>query len=153
MKSVIRARDLVIQFKVWENLPVRLNDLCDRLRLKVYEAPAHTIQGAFIHVENTKAVLLSNEVTREDQRYILAHEIGHYVLDHKPISFYGSRLDPKKEDQADQFARELLMPIRAVKGITNIASDLEEMSGIFRVRPHIMATRLYELGIPYEHLI
>jgi Zn-dependent peptidase ImmA (M78 family) len=52
-------------------------------------------------------------VTRK--RFSLAHEIGHFALNHGPLSFLSNFIDArdiKQEREANKFASELLMPKR-----------------------------------------
>lgn len=88
------------------------------------------------------------------QRFTIAHELGHYVLQHEdaprdyPSQFSSSVGDPK-ERAANQFAAELLMPASAVRKVVESGrmQHVEELAQAFQVSPVAMNYRLTNLNL------
>lgn len=76
-----------------------------------------------------------DEVILKKSRFIIAHEYGHYIL-HKPEDqpIYARRdtihTKELKEQEADYFARSILMPAKPFLKITEIMEDLREETGM-----------------------
>jgi len=88
------------------------------------------------------------------QRFTIAHELGHHILDHGPcpradISYKNN--DPK-ETAANAFAAALLMPADMVKTCreNNPEMTLADLSDKFHVSTTAMTYRLENLKIPCE---
>jgi Zn-dependent peptidase ImmA (M78 family)/transcriptional regulator with XRE-family HTH domain len=100
------------------------------------------------------------------QRFSVAHEIAHLLLDQEEIIFhahYFRRQSEQKEIDADAFAAELLIPRSLLKQSVenlNITKSIEEsvflLSHLYQVSFQAMATRLYNLDLitraSYNHL-
>lgn len=88
------------------------------------------------------------------QRFTVAHELGHYALNHGDAfrddanSFSSRNRDPK-ERQANQFAAELLMPESAIRKVISSGTieDADELAAIFNVSKVAMAYRVTNLGL------
>lgn len=88
------------------------------------------------------------------QRFTVAHELGHYALNHGSAfrddasSFSSGNRDPK-ERQANQFAAELLMPKDALVRIVQSGkfAHVEELASIFNVSKVAMSYRVGNLGL------
>jgi Zn-dependent peptidase ImmA (M78 family) len=70
------------------------------------------------------------------RRFSLAHELGHIVLGHSGMLF--QRIDEENikeelEREADEFAGELLMPIRMFKACFELDPNLDTIAGLFAV--------------------
>jgi Zn-dependent peptidase ImmA (M78 family)/transcriptional regulator with XRE-family HTH domain len=72
------------------------------------DAPTHKFSGASMLLENANHLLFVNANTPADRlRFTLAHELGHVVMHRLPT--------PNLESEADDFAREFLMPTNEIK--------------------------------------
>lgn len=106
--------------------------------------------------KNKKIVYLNADDSSARQNFTLAHELAHYFLDHNPDE-YGvykrnslySEKKPEKEQEADLFAAELLMPksmiVRAQKDYGLSDNDSTALSTLFGVSPPAMKYRLRSL--------
>ena len=101
----------------------------------------------------TRAVI---EVAADDhphrQRFTLAHELGHYVLDHSPLFTDAEPRDfgnPKgvNEQEANHFAASLLMPAEWVRQDWAKLRDAARMATLYRTSPESMWYRLQELKL------
>lgn len=93
------------------------------------------------------------------QRFTVAHELGHHVLEHTQdgeyhrdnIGNYSTGILDYREIEANQFAAELLMPEDAIRQLVSsegINSTLR-LANIFNVSEAAMYWRLKKLGMAY----
>lgn len=99
-----------------------------------------------------------NPVTR--QRFTIAHELGHYLY-HKDLigsgvdddrayrstsrgRYFNTRIGPREETAANQFAANLLMPWRLIEELRGEGLTRGQMAGRLLVSEHAMAIRLGE---------
>ena len=86
------------------------------------------------------------------KRFTVAHELGHYVLDHNPVLTEAEPRDfgnPKSvnEKEANHFAAALLMPEEWVRQDWQNLQDAERMANLYRTSPEAMWYRLMELKL------
>lgn len=142
------AWQILIKNKV-SSLPVSVDKICrsEGLRLLSYAKGAKIIQklkleenaegndafsfGRMIFYDQTKSI--------ERQRFSIAHELGHYVLDD------GTDGD-EREREADIFASRLLAPLCVLHYIgVSSASEISELCKISRSAADIRMRRLIEI--------
>ncbi len=80
-------------------------------------------------------------------RYVLAHELGHICLSHNKEREHVLRwgtISNNLEWEADEFASEILMPTRAIEGMTmlGIASRFKVSPGFARQRVSVIKKRM-----------
>ena len=89
------------------------------------------------------------------RRFTIAHEIGHFVL-HKDLigdgiaddGLYRSGLSGSIEQEANQFAADLLMPWHLMNvAMTKGYKDIATLAKAFQVSKYAMSIRL---GVPFE---
>ena len=118
------------------------------------------ILGAIIAKGDDLAILYKSDDLVNDRRFTIAHEIAHSCLHMNPdnqfhIEFLTDPQDERekeKEQQADRFARRLLVPADSlwkVIGDTMRVSPktVSTLSTLFMVSEEVMWTRLQELEI------
>lgn len=119
---------------------------------------------------NTIRVNINHHIHR--QRFTLAHELGHYLLDHKGnlyrtlnFDIYTDDRDYQNELEANDFAAKILMPLKLINEYIekfrndhnlessdvidgkNLENLLDEFSFKFRVSKISLERRLKDLGI------
>jgi Zn-dependent peptidase ImmA (M78 family) len=104
-------------------IPVDLNKICKILDIEVVVTYLNDAYG-YLFVGRGKKIIFINEIiaNTEKERFTIAHELGHYILGHNMTAFckyteldYKSKnIASKKEQEADSFASELLMPSRYI---------------------------------------
>ena len=110
----VEARRLLSRCNV-QKPPISLSSICDHLDIVLAEHTLGSRDAALMNSQLTDTVLIMvnpNKI-RHRQRFSIAHEIGHYVLEHQSVAFSGGdgyMQTPEEERQADIFAAELLMP-------------------------------------------
>lgn len=114
--------------------------------------------------EKTKKILISNELKYPAARFIIAHELGHYVLhyDRNDMSKQKGKVffhvdthenKAKEEQEADYFAACLLMPQKTFKNkYEELNAKMENgnvvvnmLSQIFIVEPNAVSRRIPEV--------
>ncbi len=104
--------------------------------------------GMLIISDSYPAIITVNKKhSPKRQRFTLAHEIGHFVLGHGSsmcnLSFSGSN----KEIAANQFAAELLMPVKDIDKMVQNETNRTIMAGNFGVSRKAMDVRLKSLKL------
>lgn len=97
-------------------------------------------------------IYLNKKKTLQTQRMILAHCLGHYILDHKYLENFPEEnsktllLGDYREIEANIFAHNFVMPEEEVRQYVREVKDVEEQARIFGVSSHIMMKRFKDLG-------
>ncbi|QCT41101.1 ImmA/IrrE family metallo-endopeptidase [Candidatus Saccharibacteria bacterium oral taxon 488] len=114
------------------------------------------VSGFFDSTTRTIYVNVDNSIAR--RTYTVAHELGHYFLEHKPDE-YGlyrrnnsyDEIKEQKEKEADCFAANLLMPENMIRKELReypfLKSSIQLLADRFGVSPSAMAYRLMNLRI------
>jgi len=108
---------------VWRNhggekIPVCLNDIVKALGIETatMEFKPGTDGCSRVSSDGIITIFYNPKVSRARQRFTVAHEIGHIVLDHLPLHGSSSQLSSTcQEQEANAFAGELLLPIKHLK--------------------------------------
>jgi len=104
---------------------------------------------ALLHTDSEGSTLLFDPSNSENRkRFTIAHEIGHFMLDHTQHGWCkkqeGSSRDPK-ESQADEFAGELLMPIKLFKADLNSGMNIDDLAKKYMVSRSAAGVRASKL--------
>lgn len=105
------------------SVPVDLERIAEHLQILIRREAFNGDISGFLFRQNDKAAIVVNRrQSKARQRFTIAHEIGHYLLDHKKNEIHVDRAfvlkfrrgqpagsDPE-EIQANAFAAALLMP-------------------------------------------
>lgn len=154
---MLTAQELLDHF--WDGkLPVQVQHLAKAISIEVV-AGADIEDVGLISVESNKVVAkIKYTVPSTQYRFILAHQIGHYLLGHlhatdkqhrEKLSNFKTGVECKQEKKANDFAIDLLIPKATLKyaigykGYCSIA-DLAILFGVSEV---VMRQRLLDLQI------
>ena len=152
-----RAKEILDRF--WDrSIPVNIQNIAAQMGVVVRFVPQQLLSekdysGKFEYKNNVPICTIRSTDSILRQRFTIAHELGHYVLQHgdsfrdNTKNFSLHNYDPKERD-ANQFAAEILMPKIAVdycieKQNVKTISSLAE---IFQVSTTAMRFRLKNLG-------
>ena len=91
--------------------------------LDIYEEIMYTDWGFTVYYNGKYFIFYNNSIKIGSQRFTIAHEIGHIVLDHFECSDTTTR-----EIEANDFAAKLLMPLDIINGC-KISSN-EELASL-----------------------
>lgn len=101
------------------------------------------------------AVIVNDKHCEVRRRFTIAHEIGHFVLHPDLIGdsigddgLYRSHLPHIREEEANRFAANLLMPTELIEKAEAAGVDtIPDLARIFEVSRSTMSARL---GVPFE---
>ena len=94
-------------------------------------------------VDGIPRIWLRDEDPPERQRFTLAHELGHILLHHVAVPFRDDTFTGSpKENEANRFAFELLMPLHLLRGAAFRQTDTAQMAQVFKVPEGMMRQRL-----------
>ena len=127
--------------------PVNLRIICDHLGIEVYAMPC----TAFCAVlsprrDGTWVMLVNSRLGPGRFRFSIAHELGHYLLRHRPVEHIDGERNPQQERQADVFAAELLLPEEYLRADLETRT-LPELAERYRVSRQALSIRLKNLGL------
>ncbi|MCK4592582.1 ImmA/IrrE family metallo-endopeptidase [Candidatus Parcubacteria bacterium] len=99
-----------------KKIPIQLNDIIQKLGIKI-KSENLTIDGITRTSNNGICfILYSKNISVVRQRFTVAHEIGHIVLEHTSIFDDCDQFSEKSQNkEADSFAGELLVPSSDIK--------------------------------------
>ena len=89
-------------------------EICDLLNIKIMRWPLGNMRGYFYQNENGKVIVLNNSLEQYAEKFVCAHELGHYIL-HGGLNrvFLDSQTflnTAKCEKEANAFAMLFLYP-------------------------------------------
>ncbi len=146
-----RAKEVVERFGL-SGPPVPLAEICRALGIAVYVRPFEYVAGVFINDDVFPVIIVNSGERRVRQRFTIAHELGHYFVDHGHQSFAEPGGGSRRERDAERFAACLLMPAAWVKGYweayaANDENRLAVVADLFEVSPTALKHRISELGL------
>lgn len=105
-------------------------EMAERMGIIVQKNNLGSIRGYYFKKYRIKQIILHNDLSESDERFVLAHEIGHAVL-HEDVNtpfLMGNTLFSKNkfEREANLFAVELLVPDETI--IENPDLTLEQLA-------------------------
>lgn len=154
MSRAVRYAQSVLKH-YWDNqIPIRPENMIKKISdLKLcYEDLPDNISGKVAYDFNIKKYVITvNENHHENrQRFTIAHELGHYALNHgskEDVLYRDGNSDPD-EVEANAFAAEILMPSAIIKHLIfeqNITT-VQELAYKLWVSEQAMLYRLKNLG-------
>lgn len=154
MSRAVRYAQSVLKH-YWDNqIPIRPENMIKKISdLKLcYEDLPDNISGKVAYDFNIKKYVITvNENHHENrQRFTIAHELGHYALNHgskEDVLYRDGSSDPD-EIEANAFATEILMPSAIIKHLIfeqNITT-VQELAHKLWVSEQAMLYRLKNLG-------
>lgn len=108
--AAVAARRLARYFT---KLPISLTALCKRFDIELGFTKLNNINAYYMVNGHRRLIMVNIDHSLQRQRYSIAHELGHAVMRHGPVSFDIELLSSRprwQEVHANIFAAELLMP-------------------------------------------
>jgi Zn-dependent peptidase ImmA (M78 family) len=125
LEAVSEAASIVEDFPVENRTSFDLLRVLNDYDIPVVYRPLNSLLGAAISVGNERGILVTTNRNRQIQRFTLAHELCHILLNHE-LKFdesigYNHRVArsasrPPEESAADMFASKLLAPLNLIVG-------------------------------------
>lgn len=149
------ATSLLLKHWAGRSIPVIPEEIARAEGLSVLHLPdTHLdLSGEYSAAGGTPKIYFNPLEPRVRQRFTIAHELGHHILEHGPryrdtaAILSGRTVDPI-ETSANRFAAELLMPLFALNVLVvdqGIAS-VEQLASSFEVSEAAMTYRLKNTG-------
>ena len=151
MNPQLAARQLLDEVGA-PSVPLDLKRICKSLGIRLYPLDGDGIDAMFLHIPPSPPMITYNANSSSVRcRFSIAHELGHFALSHRPISFsdlFGGDLsrDAGQEREANIFAAELLMP-KVMLSREAHRFTISELTRRYRVSVQAMEIRLRELGL------
>ena len=150
-QSIAAARALLDEY--WDcKIPISPEEFATKLGIRVIQSDDMGSKSGYFDAKS-KTICINRNDCEERQRFTLAHELGHFCLNH------GSSLrdtstanwfmgNSEHERAANQFAAELLMPAIAVKAMIEVRNvkDPVALRKAFGVSSQALFYRLKNLG-------
>lgn len=149
-----------------DRLPVDLNDICRKLKIRLFSYGAATklieranlqesvrrTDGLTFYWHGTPVILCNETVLPQRAAFTIAHELGHIVLNHvKPGTVTVMNREPHpgdspEETAANQFAARLLAPACVLWAMNvHTTEEIMNLCQISRVAAEFRAQRMAEL--------
>lgn len=153
-----KAHNILAMFKFTEP-PVNVISIAEGLGFKVVPHDFPDTMSATIFLENNiKAIGVNKNHPNVRQSFSIAHELGHYLSGHEDFSYERKTfiekdkryLDPhhRDEEEADEFAAELLMPDFMLKrDVLENKLDISALSKKYEVSEQAMTIQLVNLKL------
>ena len=143
--------------------PINIDDICSQLGFKIAFVELSDKASAAIKIDGEKkAIIVNSKHSKNRQRFSMAHELGHYLGGHEDFDDeQRTHIDPSKkylnpqyrqEEEADEFAAELLMPDFLLKvDVIENKLTLSELATKYKVSEQAMTIQLVNLELPFNH--
>jgi Zn-dependent peptidase ImmA (M78 family)/DNA-binding XRE family transcriptional regulator len=154
------ANELLEKAHVADKAPVDVHSLARRCGVLVLKRPFPDSLSGLIFAHNEGAVIgVNSDHPDTRRRFSVAHELGHYLLDHHELAPDESRLhidiseggtpsfNWRAERAANEFAADLLMPRRLLSREFEHHPKPAVLAGRFEVSELAMGYRLVNLGL------
>jgi Zn-dependent peptidase ImmA (M78 family) len=132
-------------------VPVPIDNIAKHYGFKVVplDQPAEQFSGILHKGKRAIGINKSHHPVR--QRFSLAHELGHFFLDHPTVDEIlpdDLEMIERKtyEAEADEFAGELLVPRELLKELLKQNQDIEFLREQFNVSRHVIVIQLTKHG-------
>ena len=152
-----KAQAIIQMYNIAEP-PIDINYIARKLGFEVLPFDFPETISAVIKIKDLKKIIGVNKkhaLTR--QRFSIAHELGHYLSGHEDHDSENTFIDREKkylnrshrmEEEADEFAAELLMPEGMLKkDFTNGEKNAATLSFKYQVSEQAMLIQLVNLKL------
>lgn len=166
--KVKTAAEKLLKASEVSKAPVSVEELAKQLGITIsYEPFKEDLSGVLVKDKQRTVIGVNSAHPKTRQRFTIAHEIGHFVLNHQGEIFIdktvmkrdgrSSQAIDSHEIEANGFAAEILMPERLLlhsvtrlqqgKSDHSIGTLIAELADEFEVSPQAMEYRLTNLGM------
>lgn len=121
----------------WDlTLPVDIHTIVEKLGIRLYFTEHVDESRAYFNAAGERSIAVNSSLSPQRQRYVIAHELGHHQLGHVVLrgdycDYYGNI--PALEDDAHEFARQLMIPDIALEAVIVNKVEVEKMVNVFDI--------------------
>ncbi len=139
--------------------PISLDLACEKLGFKIVPYDFPESMSALLIIEgNNRVIGVNKNHSSVRQRFSVAHELGHFVSGHEDFNHEEvAHIDREKkylnrfhrmEEEADEFAAELLMPESLLKNdFHTFSREIEDLARKYEVSQQAMTIQLINLRL------
>lgn len=122
------------------DLPINVEEIAEGMGFEIHRLDSMDDNHSAIIMRDTKLIGLNSKHHIHRVRFSLGHELGHYLLGHN--SEEDSMEDEIKifNQEADEFAAELLVPLQLFKELIK-EINIDELSKTFLVSRHVIVIK------------
>lgn len=135
-----------------DSAPIPLEKVAELFSIPVVQYPyfPEGVSGTIINEHDLKVIGVNDNHAQVRQRFTIAHELGHYLMAHDDTKFIDDTFDKpnQKEQEANKFAAELLMPYDFLKKDLEKGNiKIKELAQKYLVSEQSMSIRLLETNL------
>lgn len=112
-------------------------EICSQLNIKIYKSHLKDIKGYFLNISAGISIVVDYNLDAHEERCVIAHELGHVMLHRSSnicyLKNYTYSNTNKLENEANEFAAELLITNEDIKEASEKQFSIEQMACYFEV--------------------
>lgn len=112
-------------------------EICSQLNIKIYKSHLKDIKGYFLNISEGISIVVDYNLDAHEERCVIAHELGHVMLHRSSnicyLKNYTYSNTNKLENEANEFAAELLITNEDIKEASEKQFSIEQMACYFEV--------------------
>lgn len=121
-------------------------ELAESLDITLILTSLGSISGMYKYINRNKTIFLNENLNEYEQRFVLAHEIGHAILHTKSSCFFSNTLNNKlkTEYQANLFAAELLIDLNKIDKLYLQGYSIKQLAAYYNVPVELIEFKFKE---------
>lgn len=121
-------------------------ELAESLDITLILTSLGSISGMYKYINRNKTIFLNESLNEYEQRFVLAHEIGHAILHTKSSCFFSNTLNNKlkTEYQANLFAAELLIDLKEIDKLYLQGYSIKQLAAYYNVPVELIEFKFKE---------
>lgn len=121
-------------------------ELVDCLDITLIITSLGSISGMYKYINRNKTIFLNENLSEYEQRFVLAHEIGHAIMHTKSSCFFSNTLNNKLkiEYQANIFAAELLIDLKDIYELYLEGYSIKQLAAYYNVPVELIEFKFKE---------
>ncbi len=121
-------------------------ELAESLDITLIVTSLGSISGMYKYINRNKTIFLNENLNEYEQRFVLAHEIGHAILHTKSSCFFSNTLNNKLkiEYQANLFAAELLIDLNEIDKLYLQGYSIKQLAAYYNVPVELIEFKFKE---------
>jgi Zn-dependent peptidase ImmA (M78 family) len=112
-------------------------EICSQLNINIYKSHLKDIKGYFLNISEGISIVVDYNLDEHEERCVIAHELGHVMLHRSSnicyLKNYTYSNTNKLENEANEFAAELLITDGEIKEALEKQFSMEQMACYFEV--------------------
>lgn len=121
-------------------------EICSHLNIKIYKSYLKDIKGYFLNIPEGISIVVDYILNENEERCVIAHELGHVMLHRSSnicyLKNYTYSNTNKLENQANEFAAELLITDDDINEAIEKQFSIEQMACYFEVPMELLEFKI-----------